>query len=246
MTAQIRPRVVATVEARMTSSRLPGKMALQMVGKPVLALLLERLKRVPGLDDIVLATTVNAADNALEQIAQQSGARCFRGSEDDVLGRVLGAARAHRADVIVEITGDCVALDPFIIQECLDVYLAGGYDFVANCVELSYPVGMDARIFSTEALALVDQWGQSPSDREHVSSYFWEHPDRFRVCHVKAPPDLARPDLWIALDYAEDYEFIKAILEELYPRNPGFTLRDILALLKARPELLGINAHLQR
>jgi spore coat polysaccharide biosynthesis protein SpsF len=240
------PHVVATIEARMTSSRLPGKMAMTAVGRPMLALLVERLKRVPGLHDIVLATTTNSTDDVLAGIALHTGIQCSRGSEDDVLGRVLGAAQAHQADVIVEITGDCAALDPHIVQECLDVYLTGQYDFVANCIELSYPVGMDARIFSTETLAEVDRLGQSPADREHVSSYIWEHPDRFRIHHVKAPPELTWPDLWLALDYPEDYEFIKAIFEALYPTHSNFTLRDIIALLHARPELLAINAHLQR
>ena len=227
----------------MTSTRLPGKVLLPVCGKPLLAHLIERLQRVPSLDAIVVATTVNSTDEPIVELAHRLGVGCFRGSEEDVLGRVLGAAQAYGADVIVEITGDCPAIDPDIVQRCIDEYFATGADYVSNT---NYAGGMNTQVFSTQVLAEVERVTRdNPAAREHVSLPIYEHPERYRLHYVEAPPDLARPDLVVELDTPEDYEMIKTIFEALYPVNPEFTLTDILVLLDSHPEILDLNAHVR-
>ena len=235
------------VEARMASSRLPGKMLMVIDGKPSLQILTERLQRVPGLSGITVATTENASDDPLEDLCNKLKIGCFRGSVEDVLQRVLGAARTSGADVIVEITGDCTFLDPDIVEESIDAYKKNDVDFVANCVERPhYPAGMDARIFATELLAEADKLTDNLDDREHVSLYFWEHPERYKLLFVKPPPEYAHPEIFIALDEQEDLDMMRRIYEILYPQNPLFSLKDILALLKDKPQIYEMSKSLYR
>jgi spore coat polysaccharide biosynthesis protein SpsF len=235
-------RVVAIIEARMTSSRLPGKMMMPIGGRPSLQVLVERLRQAPGLAGIVVATTGNASDDGMVTLCERLHVPCFRGSEEDVLGRVLGAARFSRADVIVEITGDCTLIDPSIVQECIDAYMKNDVDFVANCVERPhYPPGMDARIFSTDVLAEVDSFTKDPGDREHVSLYIWEHPERYKLLYLRPPEDLAWPDKFIALDTKDDLEMLRRIYDALSPKNPFFSAHDIVAYLRANPEVSRLN-----
>lgn len=238
MTSRGSLRYVAVVEARMTSSRLPGKMMMTIGGKPALRILIERLRRVQELDGIGVATSDNAEDDPLADLCEDLGVECFRGSEHDVLGRVLGAARSFGADVIVEITGDCTFLDPTIVGEGVRAHRSSRADFVANCVRRPhYPPGMDVRVFSTALLAEVDESTDDPDDREHVSLYFWEHPERYDLLHLEPPEAWARSDLFIALDEKEDLEFLRRIHDHLAPRDPAFGLREILELLDERPEI---------
>src|SRR3954454_8823993 len=139
-TMQRMERVVATIEARMTSSRLPGKVLLPAVGKPLLELMVERLQRSRHLDAIVIATTEDASSDPLEELAERLGIGCFRGSEDDVLARVLGAARAYDADLIVELTGDCPLIDPALVDLHVERFNEGGSDYTANVLEKTYPL----------------------------------------------------------------------------------------------------------
>lgn len=228
----------------MTSTRLPGKVLLPACGKPLLAHLIERLQRVPNLDAIVVATTVNGSDDPIVELAQGMRVECFRGSEEDVLYRVLGAAQTYGADVIVEITSDCPAIDPNIVKHCIDEFFASGADYVENS---QYPGGMNFTAFATKTLAEVEIFTRNdPLAREHVSLPIYKHPDRYRPYYVVAPPELSRPDIYIELDEPSDYEMIKAIFEALYPINPEFTLADILKFLDAHPEILELNANVKR
>ena len=137
-----KPRICATIEARMTSSRLPGKVIKPILDKPTLELMVERVKRIECLDDIILATTTNADDDCLVELAERLGIKCFRGSEDDVLERVLHAAQAHDVDIIVELTGDCPLLDPALVDQGVATYLEKGVDYLTNSQPASYPIGM--------------------------------------------------------------------------------------------------------
>src|SRR3954449_9621786 len=134
-------RVVATIEARMTSSRLPGKVLLPARGRPLLELMVERLRRCRHLDEIVIATAVDASSDPLQQLAERLDIGCFRGSEDDVLARVLGAAEAYDADLIVELTGDCPLIDPALVDHVVDRFYEGGADYCANVLDRTYPLG---------------------------------------------------------------------------------------------------------
>ena len=239
-------RIVATIEARMTSSRFPGKVLMEACGKPMLQHMIERLQRVPSLDGIVVATTGNDADVPIVNLAQRMGVGFFQGSEYDVLLRVLHSARAYDIDVIVEMTGDCPLIDPVLVEDCIQGYQAAGVDYVSNVLERTYPRGMDTQVFATEVLADVADRTDDPKDHEHVSIFIYSHPEIYSLKNMPGPPELTNPGLGLTLDTPEDLELIRRIFEILYPDNPNFTLADILAVLKDNPALLELNAHVRR
>jgi len=226
----------------MTSSRLPGKVLLQACGIPMLELMIERVRRIEYIDEIVVATTVNESDQPIVDLAERVGVVCFRGSEDDVLGRVLGAAKSVDADVIVELTGDCPLIDPDIASQVIEFYLLHKIDYVSNdhlpVIDGfdydSYPIGMDTQVFSVDALSIADRSTQSPDDREHVSLYLFTH-EEFSTALVPAPPSLRRPELRLTLDWESDFYRIKRIFEELYPANKDFSLGDVLSAIDEDP-----------
>lgn len=237
---------VAIIEARMTSSRLPGKILLPVEGKPLLELLIERLRRAELLDNIVIATTDNPSDDVVEQLARRLGVGFFRGSEEDVLDRVLHAAHEHAADVIVEVTGDCPLMDPTIIDRILRTYREKKVDYVSNILKRTYPRGMDLQVFSTNVLEKVSRLTQDPVDHEHVSLYIYEHPEIFSLFNVESDLPEKFWDVRLTVDTREDFELIKAIFESLYPSKPTFTLEDIVDLLEKRPDLLDINRNIHQ
>jgi len=239
-------KIVATIEARMTSSRLPGKVLMETAGKPLLELMIERLSRVPSLDGIVIATTVNQTDNPIANLAARLGIGCYRGSEDDVLQRVLDTARAFDADVIVETTGDCPLIDPDLVEICVQGYLDSGVDYASNVLQRTYPVGMDTQVFATDILADVASRTDDVNDHEHVSLYIYRHPEIYSLKNFPGPEELTHPEMGLTLDTQEDFDLIAKIFETLYPQNPKFGLADVLALVKRRPELLTINQNIRR
>jgi spore coat polysaccharide biosynthesis protein SpsF len=239
-------RIVATIEARMTSSRFPGKVLMEACGKPMLQHMIERLQRVPSLDGIVVATTGNDADVPIVNLAQRMGVGFFQGSEYDVLLRVLHSARAYDIDVIVEMTGDCPLIDPVLVEDCIRGYQVAGVDYVSNVLERTYPRGMDTQVFATEVLADVADRTDDPEDHEHVSIFIYSHPEIYSLKNMPGPPELTNPGLGLTLDTPEDLELIRRIFEILHPDNPNFTLADILAVLKDNPALTELNTHVRR
>jgi spore coat polysaccharide biosynthesis protein SpsF len=237
-------RTIATIEARMNSSRLPGKVMLPILGKPALQLLVERLRRAKSLDGIVIATTTHPADAVIERLAAKLGVGCFRGGEEDVLERVLLSAQSAQADVIVEITGDCPMLDPEMVDAVVESHRTGKYDYVSNVIGRPLPLGLSVQAFATAVLAEVAQLTQDPADREHVSLYIYEHPERYRLHTVIMEEAEKHNDIRVTLDTAEDYALIEALFEALLPTNPTFTFRDVVELCRRRPELLELNRHI--
>lgn len=235
-------KVVATVESRMGSSRLPGKNARPILGQPMLGRLFERLKRCDRIDTVCLATTQEPADDPLEAIAVREGVHTFRGSTDDVLGRVLGAAQSVGADVLVEILGDCPLVDPKIVDSALRRYEEGGYDYVANILDvLTFPVGFDVQVYAVALLEDVSALTQDPGDRVNVTPFIYHHPERYRLLNLKAPPELDRPRYRLCVDYAEDFALVSTIFDTLYPHDPAFDARAIVGLLDRRPDLAHMN-----
>jgi spore coat polysaccharide biosynthesis protein SpsF len=235
-------RITATVEARMTSSRLPGKVMMTAAGQPLLGILIDRLRRVPALDGIVVATTTNVQDDPIEALARGMGVGCFRGSEEDVLGRVCGALDSGGADVCVEITGDCPLVDPEIVQEATREYFntRDAHPYVSNSdPHRSVPAGLDVQVFSARALYRLSDETSDPQDREHVSYGFYrpESGDRWRPRFIVHEAARGGEDLLVTLDYREDYELIRALHEDLSPHNSGYGARDIIAWLRSHPEL---------
>lgn len=234
-------KVVATIEARMTSTRLPGKVLLPALGRPMLHHLVKRLRAVPSIDDVVLATTTNATDDPLADFAEAEGLAAFRGSEDDVMARVIGAAEHGGADVVVEITGDCPIIDPDLVDQTIRMFLHHDADYVSNALVRSYPDGMDTQVFRLETLKKSAQMTSDPLDREHVSRHMCRHPELFSRVHLVAPPSLHWPKLGLTLDEVADYQLLKRIIETLGPADPLFGCHDAIQLLKANPEWVEIN-----
>lgn len=238
------PKTVASIEARMGSSRLPGKVLMDVLGKPALSRLIARLRRSKRLDDIVLATSTAPADDALEAWAKREGVAVHRGSEDDVLGRVVGAHRQMGTDVVVEVTGDCILLDPEIIDWGIETFENNACDVACNVRIPSFAMGLDVQVFRFADLAEVERTVHDPAVREHVSLHFYENPARYRVVHMLAPPRWYAPDHRYQLDYAEDLEFIRQVYARLEPRyGEAFGVEEISAALRAEPHLVDINRH---
>lgn len=239
-------KVVATIEARMTSSRLPGKVLMPLYGEPALGRLIERLKGCPLLDDIVVATTVNKTDEPIIDYCRQNRIRYFRGSEDDVLGRVLGAAKDAQADLIVEITGDCPLIDPEHVTRIIEIHTEESIDYAANCIKVTFPIGFDVQSFHYKVLEEVDKLTDDPSDREHVSLYIYNHPERYRLWNWQAEGEMYWPECAVTLDTIEDYKLIDNIFCALYHDNPKFSSIDIVRYLRANPGLAKINGEIKR
>jgi spore coat polysaccharide biosynthesis protein SpsF len=237
-------KVVIVVQARMTSTRLPGKVLLPLAGRPMLQCLLERLQRVELAQALVVATTTNATDDPIAQLCGVLGVACYRGSELDVLSRYAEAAAVHGADVVVRITSDCPLMDPALVDKVIGVYLAGDCDYASNMIELSYPYGMAVEVFSAAALASAHAQAQLPAEREHVTPYIYWHADRFKLKSVRNELDLSH-HRW-TVDTQQDYQLVQLIYETLYPENPQFESAHVLALLALHPQWMCINQHIEQ
>jgi spore coat polysaccharide biosynthesis protein SpsF len=239
-------KIVATIEARMTSSRLPGKVLMPAAGRSMLAHLVGRLKAVPSLDGIVVATTINPMDDAIETAAGELGVGCSRGSEADVMARVIDAARHAGADLVVEITGDCPIIDPGIVEQAIRMFEANQCDYLSNAVVRSYPDGMDVQVFRLSTLERSAAMTTDPLDREHVTLHIRNHPQLFSPIHLVAPPELHWPELGLTLDEAADYELLRKMIEHFEPDRPVFGCLDAIRLLREHPEWVEINRAVKR
>lgn len=242
MTAAADKPTVAIIQARMTSTRLPGKVLADICGQPVLARLAERLRRAARIDRIVLATTTNADDDPVAALAAELGLTCFRGSEHDVRSRYVGAAAEADAGTVVRVTGDCPLIDPAIIDRVVGALSDSGADYAANILERSYPIGMDVEAFRRAALDRSVDIDGSADAVEHVTPGLYRHPEKFTLESLVAPDMHRDPDLRLTLDTPEDLDLIRRIFGRLYTEDPAFDLMDILAMIAAQPELRGLNA----
>jgi len=234
-------KIVAIIEARMTSSRLPGKVLMEVLGKPILHYLVERLKQVSLIDEIALATTTNSSDNSLIQFAVNEGIQSYRGSEDDVLTRVIEAAESVETDLVVEITGDCPIIDPVIIEQTIRMHLNNNTDYTSNAHIRSYPDGMDVQVYSLNVLRKSSKMTSKRQDREHVTLHIRDNPEVFTHTNLIAPSNLYWPKLGLTLDEASDFELLKRIIEHFNSKNPLFSCYDVVNFLKKNPELVLIN-----
>jgi spore coat polysaccharide biosynthesis protein SpsF len=239
-------KIVATIEARMTSSRLPGKVLLPANGKPMLEHLVNRLKQVKSIQEIILATTVNQTDDCLVEFAKQQSISCFRGSENDVMLRVIGAAESVGADTIVEISGDCPVIDPLLVKQTTQMFLHNSCDYATNAHIRSYPAGMDCQVFRLETLKRSAEMTNDPLDHEHVTLHIRNHPELFSHVYLIAPPDLFRPELGLVLDEQADYKLLKKIIEYFGDANPYFGCREVIEVLKSNPDWVSMNKDIKR
>lgn len=234
--------IIAILQARLSSSRLPGKVLRLILGKPMLELQIERLSRVTLVDRLIVATSDEASDDPIAELCQRLGYGCFRGSLTDVLDRYYQAARIYRAQTVVRLTGDCPLTDPEVVDHGINYFLAHDYDYVTNCIERTYPIGLDMEVFRFTALEQSWRTAVLPSEREHVTPYMRNHPELFAVGNFKNEIDLSH-HRW-TVDEPADFEFVQKIYESLYPGNPRFATNHILDLIHERPELAEINYHI--
>jgi spore coat polysaccharide biosynthesis protein SpsF len=232
--------IAAIIQARMGSTRLPEKTLADLHGKSLLERVIDRAAAIPGVEQVVVATTTLDEDDPIAVCAHRRGIKVYRGSIDDVLARFAGAARMVGASVIVRITADDPFKDPQVCGLVLAEFLrrAPNVDYVSNTVEPTWPEGLDVEVFSRQALDRADREATRQSEREHVTPYIYNHPDRFRNVQVKHTSDLSA--LRWTLDYVEDLAFARAVYERL-DRGTIFGMTEILALLKAEPALQELN-----
>lgn len=229
-------RRVAIIQARMTSTRLPGKVLMDLAGRPMLARELARVKRCRLVDDVVVATTTNISDDAVVATARAEGVRWFRGSETDVLGRYAGAAREARADVVIRITADCPLIDPEISDRVVDALTLGlePADYASNVLRRTYPAGLDTEALWRDTLDRVARHARSASAREHVTPYIYaERPDLFVLRSVTDEPDAS--DLRWTVDVAADLEVVRRMYEELGLAEQPLPYREMLRHARAHP-----------
>lgn len=239
-------KILIIVQARMTSTRLPGKVLKEVLGKPLLEYQIERLRRVRLADGIVIATTTNDTDAPIVNLCRRLDVPVFRGSEHDVLSRYYEAAKFHHADVILRVTSDCPLIDPQVIDKTIRFYLdhKTEYDYVSNGLERTYPRGMDTEVFPFQVLEEAFVEAEHQAEREHVTPFIYRRPERYKLGNCRCQEDLSY-HRW-TVDTAEDFELIKKIIEALYPINNQFGLTDILDLLMKHPEWVAINAHVKQ
>ncbi|MCK6541818.1 glycosyltransferase family protein [bacterium] len=237
--------IVTIVQARLSSTRLPGKVLLHAAGQPLLGHIVRRIQSSRYAGTVIVATTSNESDDPIEFFCQKEGIQCFRGHPTDLLDRHLMAARLYRAQAVVKIPSDCPLIDPAIIDRVIEYYLAHSdqYDYVSNLHPATYPDGNDVEIMNIAALTTAWKEAHRPMEREHTTPFFWENRERFRIGNVawESGLDYSMSHRW-TLDYAEDYELICRIYDALYKEDEvPFTIAQILTLLETRPELATIN-----
>lgn len=237
--------VIVIMQARMGSTRLPGKVLLDLAGKPMLVRAVERIQRVKNIDDIVIATTSESADDIIISMCCDYGWNFFRGSENDVLDRYYQAAREYHAKTIVRITSDCPLIEPTIVDQVIDEFTSHmpNVDYVSNCFPIrTYPRGLDTEVISFSALERCWKEDTNPLFREHVTAYINHNADQFRIFEVNNDTDLS--SMRWTVDSPEDFDFVSQVFHH-FGENM-FSWTDILDLLNEHPELQEINKNIQQ
>ena len=244
-----KPKVVGLLIARMGSSRCPGKSLEKLENTTLLGLLLERVRESQSLDEIVLATTELDSDDVLEAFAKENGIGCYRGSSDDVLGRITGAAAAFDADIVLDLLGDNPLIHSELIDDVLSYFLEGGYDLATNAtVEFphapkdigKFPVGVRVIAISRQALVRCEEYANSEEHREHSTKFIFDNPDKFKVGYMPADgkwAPLNRGDLTFAVNFQENLDMIAAICVEGFKKQRNFGLHEAMEIFDANPEL---------
>ncbi len=238
------PIIGAVVVARMNSSRLAGKSLAMIEGRSALEWIIRRLRRSRHIQRIVVATTTGGADDAIVKEAERLGCAVFRGSQDDVLGRVVGAIQSAKLDIVVHITGDCPLTDPALADACIEAYQSSDVDYVSIDLD-AHPDGLDVEVFGADTLAKVEASFTDPWIREHVTLPLYTMPERFTALKLSARAELSRPDYRICVDTAADLELVQRIFAELLRVREAFDAADVVRLLDARPDLIAINASIK-
>jgi len=235
---------LAIIQARTGSTRLPGKVLMPLGGSTVLGCVVDRLSAAHHIDEIVVATSTEKADDAVERHTQALGVRIFRGSALDVLARFYGAATAFHGEVVVRITADCPLIDGALIDAMLEAYAqTPDCDYLSNTLERTYPRGLDAEIFTMDGLERAYRDARAPYEREHVTPYFYQHPEIFGLHSYTNPNGADHSHFRWTLDTPEDYAFLQAIYQRCAPSAPReVKTAAVIALLEREPDLAQLNA----
>lgn len=236
--------VLAILQARMSSSRLPGKVLLQVCGKPLLQHQIERVQRCASISRLVVATSTDTSDDPIEALARDIGVHVYRGSLDDVLDRFFQAALPHQPGWVVRLTGDCPLADPAVIDRVVRETCDGGLDYVSSALHPTFPDGLDAECLRHSVLEQAWRGARLPSEREHVTSFVYSRPERFRLGEIRNDMDLSA--LRWTVDEARDFVFVSQIYERLYHARPDFSMEDVLQLLDNEPWLSQLNGGILR
>tara|TARA_B100001964_G_scaffold244307_1_gene325248 strand:- start:10647 stop:11381 length:735 start_codon:yes stop_codon:yes gene_type:complete len=228
-------RVVAVIQARMASSRLPGKVLADLAGSPMLWHVVSRVRRAKLIDKVVVATSDRESDDPTAVFCEKESISCFRGSEEDVLDRYYRAAKWNGADVIVRVTADCPLIDPVVVDKVIDCFLSGEYDLVTNNLRHTFPVGLDTEVFSLAALERAWVEARDSADREHVSPYL-RSSDEFRLQNVENDVDLSSYHYHWVVNLPAEMEFARRVYAAL-AEKPDFGMEDVVALLECRPDI---------
>ncbi|MCA0971582.1 glycosyltransferase family protein [Halobacillus litoralis] len=232
------------IQARMSSTRLPGKIMKEVLGKPLLEYQLERLGYCESVDEIVVATTNNPADDVIVSFCKENGYRVFRGSEDDVLSRYYCTSIEVEADHIIRITSDCPLIDPQVVDKVVESYKKNREQFnlVSNTVKRTFPRGLDVSVFSVKTLKEAFELASKPLDREHVTKYIYEN--NYKVLGFENDQDLSN-HRW-TVDTYEDFLLVKNVIESLYPIKNNFDLYDVIKFLNCNKEIYELNVHVEQ
>ena len=237
----------AIIEARMSSTRLPGKVLMTAANKPFLLHLVERIKKIKKIKKIIIATTTNHKDIEIVNFCKKNKISFFRGSEFDVMDRVISAAKKFKLDLITEITGDCPIIDHRIIDQCLEIFLYNRVDYVTNCHVRSYPDGMDVQVYKLKTLIKSSKMTKNRLDREHVTLHIRKNPSIFKTINLLPSNDLYWPELGLTLDEYKDFKLLKKIIEYFYnKKNYSFSCEDVVSFLKKNKNVRNINKIVKR
>ncbi|NYT09584.1 MAG: NTP transferase domain-containing protein [Methanosarcinales archaeon] len=235
--------IIAIVQARMGSTRLPGKVMKDIGGITMLARVVSRLARSELIDQILVATTTKRSDDPIAAECDRLKVPVFRGDEEDVLDRYYQAALAHGADTVVRITSDCPLIEPEVVGKVIRAFLEGNPDYASNSLERTYPRGLDAEVVSMVALTKAWQEATEPYQRVHVTPYIYQNPDRFKLLTIKSNVDYSHYR-W-TVDTQEDLDFVRAVYTS-FGNEDSFTWKDLIFLLAKEPELAEINSHIRQ
>lgn len=239
-------KVIATVEARMGSSRLPGKVMLPLAGKPMIIRLVERVARSQMVNEVVVATTDQPSDQIIIDTCNRYGVKVVAGSELDITQRLLDAAGSQEADIVVQLTGDNPLVDPELIDNTVRELLDSQSDYVTNYKDNNLTIGFNVRCFTYEALEKAAELCDDLDDRMHGSYYIHRSPELFSISGVSVDIDLQRNDIRLTVDETSDFEIIRRIFETLYPLKQDFTARDVIEVIDRFPEWKKINEKVEQ
>lgn len=239
-------KVVIIIQARMSSSRLPGKVLKPLCGKPIVNHVVERASRAKLAQEVVIATSTDPSDDVLFKHCQENSIKCSRGSLNNVLDRYVQAGKEHKADIVVRVTSDCPLIDPEVIDKVISAFKLNNADYAANNLVRKYPRGLDTEVVSFPVLEKIQQFDLKPYHTEHVTPYIYENKEQFSMVSVEADDEWAYPDWRWCVDEPDDFEFVRRVYDGVYPSNHQFLTKDVFEFIKANPSLPEINLAVQQ